>query len=100
MKSAFAGDLSYVLDYRTVVNLINFIKKMNNVIPGFKNDDNLMYGPEIKFYGNELVLDKNFQTSINNLYSIGTGGGLTIGLMNASLSGVMMARKLVEKSEN
>lgn len=99
MKSAFAGDLSYVLDYRTVVNLINFIKKMNNIIPGFKNDDNLMYGPEIKFYGNELVLDENFQTSVNNLYSIGTGGGLTIGLMMASASGVLMARKLVKMNE-
>ena len=81
------------------MNLINFIKRMDKIIPGFKNDDNLMYGPEIKFYGNELVLDKNFQTSINNLYSIGTGGGLTIGLMMASASGVMMARKLVSENE-
>lgn len=99
MKSAFAGDLSYVLDYRTIVNLINFIKRMDKIVPGFKNYDNLMYGPEIKFYGNELVLDKNFQTSVKNLYSIGTGGGLTIGLMMASASGVMMARKLVSEDE-
>ena len=94
MKSAYAGDLSYVLDYRTVVNLINFIKKMDKIIPGFKSEDNIMYGPEIKFYGNELVLNENFETSIKNLHSIGTGGGLTIGLMLASASGVMMARRL------
>ena len=94
MNSAFAGDLSYVLDYRTLTNILNFIKKMNNIIPGFKNDDNLLYGPEIKFYSNELVLDENFETSLKGLHSIGTGGGLTIGLMIASLSGVMMARRL------
>lgn len=97
MSSAFAGDLSYVLDYRTLVNIINFIKKVDKVVPGFKHKDNLLYGPEIKFYGNELLLDKNFQTSVKGLYSIGTGGGLTVGLMLASASGVMMARKLEGK---
>lgn len=97
MSSAFAGDLSYALDYRTLVNIINFIKKVDKVVPGFKHKDNLLYGPEIKFYGNELVLDKNFQTSVKGLYSIGTGGGLTVGLMLASASGVMMARKLEGK---
>ena len=46
-----------------MVDLINFIKKVDKVIPGFMNEDNLLYGPEIKFYGNELILDKNFETS-------------------------------------
>jgi len=98
MKSACPGDLSYVLDYRTYVNIKNFIEKVDKVIPGFKCDDNLLYGPEIKFYGNELVLNKNLETSIEGLYSIGTGGGLTIGLMMASVSGVLMA-KILEGSE-
>ena len=98
MESAFPFDLSYVLDYRTVDNLIYFIKKIDKLIPGFANKDNLMYGPEIKFYGNEIILDKNFQTSVKNLYSIGTGGGLTIGLMMASVSGVLLARRLVNES--
>lgn len=94
LNSVFPGDLSLVLDYRTLTNIINFIKKMNNIILGFKNYDNLVYGPEIKFYSNELVLDKNFQTNIKGLHSIGTGGGLTVGLMLASVSGIMMARRI------
>jgi len=100
MSSVFCGDLSYVLDHRTMVDLINFIKKLDKVIPGFMNEDNLLYGPEIKFYGNELILDGNFETSVKNLHSIGTGGGLTIGLMMASVSGVMMARKLEGGDKN
>lgn len=94
LEEAYPYDLSYVLDYRTCINLINYIEQMNKIIPGFNSDDNLMYGPEIKFYSNEIIVDKDMQTSIKNLYSIGTGGGLTIGLMNASLSGVLMARRL------
>lgn len=99
MTCGYYGDLSYVLDYRTLTDIINFIKQMNNIIPGFMDDDNLLYGPEIKFYGKELILNKEFETSIKNLYSIGTGGGLTIGLMNASLSGVMMAHNLLKNDE-
>jgi len=64
------------------------------VVEGFANPDNLLYGPEIKFYSNEVVLDKNFMTNIEGLYSIGDGGGLTTGLMMASCSGVKMARIL------
>lgn len=98
-KEAFPFDLSYVLDYRTMVNLKEFITKLGKIIPNFDDKDNLMYGPEIKFYGNELVLDKNFMTSVEGLYSIGTGGGLTIGLMMASVSGVMFADKLIEREK-
>ena len=96
MKEIYPYDLSLVLDYRTITNLTDFIQRVDHIIPGFANPDNLLYGPEIKFYGNEVVVDENFETSLSNLYSIGTGGGLTIGLMMASVSGVLMARKLVK----
>ena len=96
MNEIYPYDLGLVLDYRTVINIIDFIEKVDKVIPGFANEDNLLYGPEIKFYGNEVLIDKNFETSLDNLYSIGTGGGLTIGLMMASVSGVMMARRIAK----
>lgn len=99
MQSAHPGDLSYVLDYRTYTNIKKFIERVNEVVPGFKSKDNLLYGPEIKFYGNELLLNKNLETSVSGLYSIGTGGGLTIGLMMASLSGVLMAKILEGKNK-
>ena len=96
LTEIYPYDLGLVLDYRTILNIIDFIKRVDKIIPGFANSDNLLYGPEIKFYGNEVIVDKNFETSLSNLYSIGTGGGLTIGLMMASVSGVIMARRLVK----
>ena len=96
LTEIYPYDLGLVLDYRTILNIIYFIKRVDKIIPGFANSDNLLYGPEIKFYGNEVIVDKNFETSLSNLYSIGTGGGLTIGLMMASVSGVIMARRLVK----
>lgn len=97
LKAAVAGDITYSLGYRTMTNILQFIKDMDKVVEGFANPDNLLYAPEIKFYSNEVVLDKNFMTSMEGLYSIGDGGGLTTGLMMASCAGIKMARILSEK---
>lgn len=97
LESAFAGDITYVLGYRTMTDILNFIDTVDKVVKGFADNDNLLYAPEIKFYSNEIVLDKDFKTSVDNLYSIGDGGGLTTGLMLASTSGVKMARILEDK---
>ncbi len=94
LKTAIAGDITYAIGYRTMVDILEFIKAMDNVIPGFAHPDNLLYAAEIKFYSNEIVIDNNFETSVKGLYCIGDGGGLTRGLLMASASGVQMARIL------
>ena len=94
------GDISFAIGYRTLTDIIETIKAIDKVIPGFAGPDNLMYGPEIKFYSNVVRLNKDFETSISNLYSIGDGGGLTTGLIMASSSGVQMARILIDKIGN
>ena len=94
LKSAVAGDITFALGYRTMVSILEFIRAVDKVVEGFGNPDNLLYAPEIKFYSNKVVIDKNFETSVKGLYSIGDGGGMTRGLMMASCSGVQMARNL------
>ncbi len=96
LKSAVPGDITFAIGYRTMTDILQFIKQVDKVIEGFANPDNLLYGPEIKFYSNKLEIDQKFQTNIKGLYSIGDGGGMTRGLMMASCSGVQMARNLVE----
>lgn len=100
LKDAVAGDITYAIGYRTMTDIINFIKMVDKVVPGFANEDNLLYAPEIKFYSNTVVVDKNFETNIKNLYCIGDGGGLTTGLMMASASGVEIARIYMKKLNN
>ena len=97
LKAAVAGDITFALGYRTMTNILEFIRHMDKVIEGFADPSNLLYGPEIKFYSNKVVVDKNLETSIEGLYSIGDGGGLTRGLMMASCSGVYLARVLAKK---
>lgn len=97
LESAVAGDITYAIGYRTMTDILEFIKGVDKVVEGFANPENLLYAPEIKFYSNTVVVDRNFETSIKNLYCIGDGGGLTTGLMMASASGVQMARNLVNE---
>lgn len=97
LKSAVAGDITFAMGYRTMTDILAFIDRIDKIIPGFAEKDNLLYAPEIKFYSNQVNIDNNFETSIKGLYSIGDGGGMTRGLMMASCSGVQMARIIAKK---
>ena len=96
LKSAVPGDITFAIGYRTMTDILQFIKEMDKIIEGFAYPDNLLYGPEIKFYSNKVLIDNNFETSIKGLYSIGDGGGMTRGLMMASASGIQMSRILAD----
>ena len=70
---------------------------MDVVVPGFASEETLLYGPEIKFYSNKIIIDKNFETNIKGLYCLGDSSGWTRGLMMASAMGVMMGRNLANE---
>ncbi len=94
LPDAVAGDLTSAIPYRPMVNILNFIKAMDTVVPGFASRETLLYGPEIKFYSNKININKNFETNIKGLYCLGDSSGWTRGLMMASVMGVLMARKI------
>ncbi|AGF57397.1 hypothetical protein B0P06_004307 [Clostridium saccharoperbutylacetonicum] len=94
LVDAEAGDLTSAIPYRTMTNILNFIQAMDVVVPGFASPETLLYGPEIKFYSNRIVLDKSFETNIKGLHCLGDSSGWTRGLMMASAMGVMMGRML------
>lgn len=94
LKTAVPGDITFAIGYRTMTDILQFIKEMDKIIEGFAHPDNLLYGPEIKFYSNKVLINEKFETSVKGLYSIGDGGGMTRGLMMASASGIQMARNL------
>ncbi|MGL5416216.1 MAG: NAD(P)/FAD-dependent oxidoreductase [Clostridium sp.] len=95
LPDAVAGDLTSAIPYRTMTNIINFIESMDKVVPGFASNETLLYGPEIKFYSNKVIIVKeNFETNIKGLHCIGDSSGWTRGLMMASAMGVIMGEHL------
>ncbi|MDK2807762.1 MAG: uncharacterized protein PWP24_496 [Clostridiales bacterium] len=94
LPDAIAGDITSALSYRTMMNIINFIKAVDEVVPGFAATETLLYAPEIKFYSNRVKMDEALTTNIENFYCLGDSSGWTRGLMMASVMGVIMGRRL------
>ena len=97
LKDAVPGDLSLVLPYRIMLDIKEMLFALDKVTPGIAADETLLYGVEVKFYSNKVVVDKNFETSIKGLYAIGDGAGETRGLQQASANGISVARSILEK---
>ena len=97
LKDAVAGDITAAMPYRAMTNIIEFIKMLDMVVPGFAANETLLYSPELKFYSNKVKMDENLDTNIKGLHCLGDSSGWTRGLMMASVMGVLMGRKLAEK---
>lgn len=94
LKDAVAGDLSLVLPYRIMIDIIETLEALENIMPGIASDSTLLYGVEVKFYSNKIVVNPHFETNVKHLHVLGDGAGLTRGLMQASMNGVCMGRIL------
>ncbi|MEM3522348.1 MAG: FAD-dependent oxidoreductase, partial [Candidatus Bathyarchaeia archaeon] len=97
LKLATPGDLSFVLPYRYLANIREMLKALDKVSPGVYSKHTLLYGVEVKFYSSRLELNNAFETKIKNLFAIGDGAGITRGLVQASVSGVLAAREITKK---
>lgn len=98
LVDAVAGDITAALPYRTMISILGFIDQVDKVVPGFGSSETLLYGPEIKFYSNRIIMDEKLNTSIKNLYCLGDSSGWTRGLMMASVMGIYAAKMLLEKN--
>lgn len=99
LPDAVAGDITAGMPYRAMTNIINFIHAMDIVVPGFAAHETLLYSPELKFYSNRVKMDKNLNTNIANLYTLGDSSGWTRGLMMASVMGVIMGNHLADHEQ-
>ncbi|AEB74719.1 NAD(P)/FAD-dependent oxidoreductase [Clostridium botulinum] len=98
LKSAVPGDLSFVLPQRHLTSIVEAIKAFDKVAPGLYSKNTLLYGVEVKFYSSKFETNDKFETEVENLYTIGDGAGITRGLMQASSTGVIVARDIVKKN--
>lgn len=96
LKDAVPGDLSLVFPHRIMVDIHEMLEALDKVTPGIASDETLLYGVEVKFYSNKVVVNDDFETSVNGLYAIGDGASVTRGLMQASSNGISVARSIMK----
>ena len=97
LKDCVAGDLALVLPHRIISNILEGLVTLDKIIPGVNNDDTLLYGPEIKFFSNEIETDNNFKLEKENIYFIGDGAGKAGNIVTAAATGLVAARDILQR---
>ena len=97
MNNAVPGDLSYVLPHRYLISIIESLEAFDKIAPGLYSKNTLLYGVECKFYSSKVSVNDKFETAIKNLYTIGDGAGITRGLMQSSVTGIVVAQDILSK---
>ena len=95
LSDAVPGDLSFVLPSRVITSLLETFEALEKICPGISGDQTILYGVEVKFYSSNVIVDNNLKTKYKGIYAIGDGAGITRGLMQASVSGVVAARDIL-----
>lgn len=97
LKDVVAGDLALVMPKRVITNILDGLETLDKIIPGVNNDETLLYGPEIKFFSNEIETNNNFALlNNNNIYFIGDGAGKAGNIVIAAATGLVAARDIIK----
>jgi len=67
---------------------------LDNITPGIFSRHTLLYGVEVKFYSHRIKLTKHLESQIGNLFIVGDGAGITRGLIQASVSGIVAGKEI------
>jgi len=97
LKEATPGDLSFVLPYRHLTGLMEMLQAMEKLAPGVASRHTLLYGVEVKFYSWRPQLSSSLETEVSNMFAVGDGAGVSRGLIQASASGVVVAREILRR---
>ena len=97
LKDCVAGDLALVMPHRIITNILEGLETLDKIIPGVNNDDTLLYGPEIKFFSNEIETNNKFKLENDNIYFIGDGAGKAGNIVTAAATGLVAARDILER---
>jgi len=98
LKDVVAGDLALVLPHRIIKNILEGLETLDKIIPGVNNGETLLYGPEIKFFSNEITTDNNMKLENHNIYFIGDGAGKAGNIVAAAATGLIAARDILKRN--
>ena len=55
---------------------------------------------QVKFYSSKVLVDSHMETAIKGLFAAGDGAGITRGLMQAGVSGMVVADEVARRLDN
>jgi len=97
LKDVTPGDITMTLPKRIVTDLMEGLETLDKIVPGVASDSTLLYAPEIKFYSMKARVNRRLETSIPHLFAAGDGTGLSRDIVNASATGILAGRGILQK---
>ena len=94
--NVYCGDLTSVIPYRTMVDILQAIEELDKICPGINGDNTLLYGLEAKFSSNKVKIDKYGKTTDDNIYCIGDCSGYCRGLTTACSMGIACTEDILK----
>ena len=99
LADATPGDLSLVLPFRYLSDILEMLSALDTLTPGVFSRNTLLYGVEVKFYSSRLKVSSGLESEVRNMFAAGDGVGLTRGLVQASASGLLVAESILKREK-
>ena len=100
LKDVVAGDLALVMPHRIITNILEGLEVLDKIIPGVNNDETLLYGPEIKFFSNEIETDNFMKVKSDAIYFVGDGAGKAGNIVTAAATGIIAAKDILKRENS
>jgi len=91
------GDISLAYPHRILEGILEYLDAFDKICPGVAGDSTLLYAPEVKSYPDFIVVSKNMETNIPNMYIIGDSSSWTRGVGQAATSGMLAGEGVRQK---
>lgn len=91
------GDIKKLLPETICSNLIYGIKRVNDIIEGLADANNVAFFPVIDKLWSETKLNDTFESSVKGLYVIGDSCGHMRGIMQSCVTGLISSIGIAEK---
>lgn len=97
LNDCVSQDLTSLLSSRYSRNFFSFIERLDNFIPGFNNDENLIYFPAIEWWCQKINVNRFMETSRRNIFGIGDGVGSSQGIIMSAMTGTQAAESIIQR---
>lgn len=96
LKDTTPWDLSQLYPQDYVNNMLEFLEKVDRVIPWFKNKYNLLYGPFVERWTDEIETNQFFETKSKWLYVIWDWAGKVQWIVASAIQWIVCADHIIE----
>lgn len=97
--NVYKGDITSVMPYRTMIDILEAIEELDKICPGLNGDNTLLYSMEAKFHANKVLINKHGLSSVEDIYCIGDSSGWTRGITSASSMGILCAESILKEGK-